>query len=175
LTEQQRKSDLAKISQHISALSKQINNSKAEMQTCVEKRNKLNEQFKVLRLEIQELKRERNDLNEKVKSIKQQRDETRGKVREIIEDLKVHSLRIKELKTKTPKENRWHLQKDLDAIEWKIQTTRLEMDEEKWLVENVKKLENQLSIYKRIDKHVEKLAELRKSLKRSKQTQMQHT
>jgi uncharacterized coiled-coil DUF342 family protein len=164
LTEQQKTSEIAGVTQQLAALREQINNANAETKPQVEKRDKLNEQFKKIRLEIQELKNERDSLNEKVKTLKQQRDEARAKIRAIIEEVKTHSQRVKELKKKTPRGSRRELQKEFEDIEWKIQTTSLDMQEEKRLVENVKQLEAHLNIYRKIDQHVKKLAELRKEL-----------
>ena len=164
MTKQQKTAEIAEITQQLTALREQINNIRAETKTHVEKRNKLNEQFKKLRLEIQELKNERNNLNEKVKTLKQQRDETRTKIKSNIDDLKAHNQRIKELKKKTPKKSRRELQKEFEDIEWKIQTTTLDVQEEKRLVETVKYLETHLNIYKKIDQRMKKTAELRKEL-----------
>jgi uncharacterized coiled-coil DUF342 family protein len=164
LTEQQKTSEIAEVTQQLAALREQINNVNAETKTQVEKRDKLNEQFKKIRLEIQELKNERDNLNEKVKTLKQQRDEARTKIRANIEEVKTHSQRVKELKKKIPRVRRRELQKEFEDIEWKIQTTSLDMQEEKRLVENVKQLEAHLNIYRKIDQHVKKLSELRKEL-----------
>jgi uncharacterized coiled-coil DUF342 family protein len=165
LTEQQKTREIAGITQQLTALREQINNANAETHAYIEKRDKLNEQFKKLRLEIQALKNERDNLNEKVKTLKQQRDEARAKIRVNIEEVKVHSQRIKELKKKAPRASRVALQKEFEEIEWKIQTTPLDMQEEKRLIENVKQLETQLNIYKKIDQHAKKIAELQKELK----------
>jgi uncharacterized coiled-coil DUF342 family protein len=164
LTEQQKTAKIAEINQRLTALKEQINNTRAKTKTHVEKRDKLNEQFKKLRLDIQELKNERNNLNEKVKTLKQQRDETRTKIKSNIEELKAHNQRIKELKKKTPKKSRRELQKEFEDIEWKIQTTTLDVQEEKRLLETVKYLETHLNIYKKIDQRIKKTAELRKEL-----------
>jgi uncharacterized coiled-coil DUF342 family protein len=165
LTEQQKKNKIEVINQQLASLGEQITNTNAEAQKHVEKRNKLNEQFKKLRLDIRELKNERDNLNEKVKTLKQQRDEVRAKIRASIDELKVHSQKITELKKKTPRVGRRGMQRELEDIEWKIQTTTLDMREEKRLVENVKQLETHLNIYKKIDVHAKKIAELRKELK----------
>jgi len=164
LTEQQKTTEIAVINQRLAKLREQINNANAETQKHVEKRNKLNEQFKKLRLEIRQLKNERDNLNEKVKTLKQQRDKSRAKIKANVEKVKVHSQKITELKKKTPRVRRRELQKEFEDIEWKIQTTPLDMQEEKRLVENVKQLETHLNIYKKIDVHVKKIAELRKEL-----------
>jgi uncharacterized coiled-coil DUF342 family protein len=164
LTEQQKTNEIARITQQLAALREQINNANAETRTHIEKRDKLNEQFKKLRQEIHEFKNERNNLNEKVKTLKQQRDEARAKIRANIEEVKSHNQKIKELKKKTPKGSRRKLQKEFEDIEWKIQTTPLDMQEEKRLIERVKQLETQLNIYRKIDQRIKKIAELREEL-----------
>jgi len=68
------------------------------------------------------------------------------------------------LKKKTPKRSHSDLQKELDGIEWKIQTTSIELEEEKKLIENVKQLEIQLRAYKKIEKQRGKITDLRKNL-----------
>jgi uncharacterized coiled-coil DUF342 family protein len=164
LTEQQKTNEIARITQQLAALREQVNNANAETKIHIEKRDKLNEQFKKLRREIHELKNERNNLNEKVKTLKQQRDAARAKIKANIEEVKTHSQKITELKKKTPKTSRRELQKKFEDIEWKIQTTPLDMQEEKRLIEKVKQLDTQLNIYKKIDQHAKKIAELRKEL-----------
>jgi uncharacterized coiled-coil DUF342 family protein len=170
LTEQQKTNKIATITQQLAALKEQINNAHAEMNTHIEKRDKLNGHFKKLRQEIHELKNERDSLNTQVKTLKQQRDEARARIRAIIEEVKAHKQEIAELKTKKPKKGHRELQKELEDIEWKIQTTPLEMQEEKKLVENVKQLETQLNVYRKIDKHVKKIAELQKELETLEKT-----
>jgi uncharacterized coiled-coil DUF342 family protein len=164
LIDQQKTNEIAKITRQLDALREQINTENAETRTHVEKRDKLNEQFKKLRIEIRELRKERDDLNENVKVLKQQRDESHIKIRAIIEKIKTESQEITELKKKTQLKRRHKLQKEFDDIEWKIQTTSLDIQEEKRLIENVKRLEKQLNICKKIDQHSNEIAELRKNL-----------
>ncbi len=52
------------------------------------------------------------------------------------------------------------MQEEFDAIEWKIQTTSLDLKEEKLLIEDVKQLEIQLSGYKKIDAQNKKIKDL---------------
>ena len=90
-------------------------------------RDKLNEQTKVIRQEIAALKKERDQLNESVKVLKQQRDEVRAKIAPFIEEIKTHSQKIKELKEKRTGASRQQLQKEFDALEFKIATTSLDL------------------------------------------------
>jgi uncharacterized coiled-coil DUF342 family protein len=164
LTEQQKTTEIARLTQQLALLRAQINKANAETKPHIEKRDKFNEKFKKLRQEINELKIQRDHLNENVKTLKQQRDEGRAKMWVIIEELKTHKQKIAELKKKTPQKNHQQLQKELEDIEWKIQTTTLDMQEEKRLIENVKRLETQLNVYKKIDQHINEIAELQKEL-----------
>lgn len=165
MAEQQKTNKIAKINQQLAALQEQANKANANTKAYVEKRNKLNAQFKKLRQEIYELKNERNCLNEKVKTLKQQRDEARTKRRTIIEEIKTHNQKSTEIKKKTPKKSREELQKELEDIEWKIQTTSLDLQEEKRLIENVQQLETQLNVHKKIEQQNKKITELRKERK----------
>jgi uncharacterized coiled-coil DUF342 family protein len=106
------------------------------------------------------MKIERDTLNEKVKLLKEQRDLVRIKATPIMEEVKAIDEKIAELKKTVPHVNQRALQEDLDALEWKISTTSVDLQEEKRLVGEVKELEIQLKGYKKIDKKHQKIKEL---------------
>jgi len=162
--EQQKLTELAAINQQIAALKEQADKASIETKTYVEKRNKLNEQFRQLRQEIYALADERNSLNGKVKSLKQQRDEARTKIHAAIEEIKAIRQKLMELKKKIPRQSHQELQKEFTDIEWKIQTTSLDLQEEKELIETVKQLETQLKVYTKIEQQNQKITELQKEL-----------
>jgi len=164
LTEQPKTNELAMLTQQIASLREQIDKANAETKTPIERRDRLNEKFKKLRQEINELQSTRDNLNAKVKTLKQQRDGARTKIKAYIEEVKAHNQKIAELKEKPPRTSRQELQKEFDDIEWKIQTTPLDIKEEKRLIENVRQLETQLNIYRKIDQHIKKITEIRKEL-----------
>jgi uncharacterized coiled-coil DUF342 family protein len=164
LTEQHKTRQIAEIAQRLAPLREEINTANAEKHAYIEKRDKLNQQHKKLRLEIQELQNERNIQNDVVKTLKQQREEARAKIRVIIEDIKKHGQKIAEIKKKKPRISRPMLQKELEDIEWEIQTTPFDMQEERKLTENVKKIETQLNVYKKLYQHARKRTELKKEL-----------
>jgi len=165
LTEQQKPSDIATLNQQLDSLDKQADQAKAETLKLIEKRDKLNEQFRQLRMETRELKAERDTINEKVHALKSQRDESRTTIHEVIEEIKAAREKIAELKKKTPKRSHTDLKKELDDIEWRIQTTSLDLTEEKKLIENVKQLETQLSAYRKIEKQAKRISDLQQGLK----------
>jgi uncharacterized coiled-coil DUF342 family protein len=123
----------------------------AEADEWAEKRDKQNEQFRNLRSEIFELKNERDKLNEEVMESKRQRDEARTECHAKIEEIKKLVQEREALIKKKPVRSSSNLQQEFEQTEWKIQTTPLSLEEEKELIGQVKKLEIQLSIYKKLD------------------------
>ncbi len=165
MKDRQETNEIAEIDQKLGKLREQADKINAETRVCIEKRDKLNEQFKTYRTQIRELQNERNSLNEKVKTLKQQRDAARANNGSIIEEIKARRSKIEELKKKRPRIARQQLEKEFQETEWTIQTTSLDIKEEKRLVEEVKQLELQLSIYRKIEQQSKKIGELRKELK----------
>jgi uncharacterized coiled-coil DUF342 family protein len=147
LSQQQKIGELA---QKLSVLKNQKDKLNAEADERAEKRDKLNKQFKNLRAEVLELKNERNKLNEEVKELKRQRDEAKTEFYAKIEEMKKLNQQIKALIKKKPSRSFQTLQGEFERIEWQIQTTSLSLKEEKELVEQVKHLETQINIYKKI-------------------------
>jgi uncharacterized coiled-coil DUF342 family protein len=165
VTEPQKPKDAKTPADQIDSLIKQAQKAYEETQRLSEKRDKLNEQFKQLRQEARTLKAERDSINEKVHTLKAERDANRATIKPVIEEIKAARERITELKKKTPKRSQRDLQREFNEIEWKIQTTSLDLKEEKLLIENVKQLEIQLGAYKRIDQQTKKIHELQNGLK----------
>ena len=160
MSEQQKPIKIEDINQQIEKLREQANTADAQIKKYIEQRNQLNDQVKKTHQEIDELKTERDSINEKVKLLKQQRDDIRAKTTPITEEINAIKEKISELKKKVPRERQQDLQEELDAIEWKIQTTSLDLQEEKGLIENVKQLEILLSSYKKIDLKYKKIKDL---------------
>lgn len=169
MTERQ-KPDIEAINQQLESLERQAAEAHVETRQLIEKRDKLNEQFKQLRQETRQLKAERDNTNEKVHALKAQRDETRTTIHTVIEEIKAARERIAELKKKTPKRSHSSLQKELGDIEWRIQTTSLDLQEEKRLIENVKQIETQLSTYRKIEAEAKKIADLQQGLRALNET-----
>lgn len=165
MSEEHKTKKIEEMNQKLSALKEQNDRLNFEMKGWIEKRDKLNQQFRDLRSEILKLKGERDKLNEKVKDLKQQRDDARGRSQEIVTEMRELSQKIIELNRGKPSRAYQTLQKDFENIEWKIQTTSLSLQEEKKLVEQVKQLETELKIYKKLDQLKQKTAELEAELK----------
>ena len=145
------------ITQQLQKLREDVNTANVQITNCIERRDQLNEEVKKAREEIAGLKAERDEINEKVKLLKGQRDAIRAQSDPITEQIDVARNKISELKKTLPRETKRELQEEHDAIEWKISTTSLDLQEEKRLIENVKQLEILLSGYKKIDSQNKKI------------------
>jgi uncharacterized coiled-coil DUF342 family protein len=154
------KSQEGNINLQIDKIKKQIAEANIQIKKYVEKRDQLHEQARKTREEIKQIKIDRDSLNEKVKLLKEQRNLIRAQATPIMEEVKTIDEKIAELKKNVPRISQHELQEELDAIEWKISTTSLDLQEEKRLVGEVKELELQLKGYKKIDKKNQKIREL---------------
>ncbi len=153
-------SQIVNINRQIDKLKEQTRETNAQIKKFIEKRDHLHDKAKKTSEEVNLLKKERDALNEQVKLLKQQRDAVRVNVTPLLEEVKALNEKIDALKKHIPRISQRELQKELDAIEWKIATTTLDLHEEKQLIENVKELEIQLKSYKKIDLQHKKIKEL---------------
>jgi len=129
-----------------------------------ERRDRLNEQVHTLRAEVQKLRAERDELNEEVRKLKQQRSEAVSKIREKIAELKDISQERKAIAENRPLRSYQSLKKELEDLEWKVQTTSHTLQEDKEMMEKARHLETQLSIYRKLEKFSQKASELRNQL-----------
>jgi uncharacterized coiled-coil DUF342 family protein len=139
-------------------LKDEVNKADVEAKKQVERRDQLNQQTKKINLEINEIKRQRDEINNKVKALKEQRDILRVKIKPIMDEIQAINEKKEELRKKSPHVRKKEIQKEIDKIDWKIQTETLDLQEEKRLVGEVKLLETQLSGYKKIEKENKKIA-----------------
>jgi uncharacterized coiled-coil DUF342 family protein len=160
VTKEQYISRKEEINQQIRKLREEANTADVQIRNSIERRNQLNEEVKKAREEVNGLKAERDGINEKVKQLKAQRDAVRVQSNPITDEIRAAREKIATLKKTLPRESQRELQEEHDAIEWKISTTSLDLQEEKALIENVKQLEIMLSGYKKIDAQNKKIKEL---------------
>jgi uncharacterized coiled-coil DUF342 family protein len=170
LTEKQKTTEIEMVTHQVSLLKEQISKIDAKIKAQTGERDTFNQKFGKLRQEINRLKTERDGLNENVKTLKQERNRARTKIKHIIEELKTHRQKISELKKKTPQKSHWDLKKELEAIEWRIQTSTYDMQTEKRQIETVRNLETQLSLYRKIEQHKKRVANLQSELDGLKET-----
>ncbi|MEM2110416.1 MAG: hypothetical protein QXX08_00870 [Candidatus Bathyarchaeia archaeon] len=133
-----------------------------------EKRNILHEKIKKLRTEAKNLKEKRDALNDEVQHLKSLRERIRKEHYEKTDNLQRLRQKMRETQTKTLRRNAQSLEKEIEMIEWRIQTNSLSLDEEKKLVEQVKNLEKQLEFYRNTKNKKNEVQALEDEVKRLK-------
>jgi uncharacterized coiled-coil DUF342 family protein len=151
---------IEELDKKLSGLFEQRNKLNSEAIELAEKRNKLNDRFNTLRTEALELKNERDQTNENVKWLKQKRSELNAKIHEKIEEVKKLRQQNKETSQRTSFTEATAIQKEIDDIEWKIQTTPMNLKQERTHVERIKELQLQLNSFKKLEKLRKRISEL---------------
>jgi len=125
----------------------QINN---EARIWAEKRNAIHEQIKTLRAEAKGLGEKRDAINQKVLELKSLREQSRSQQKEKRVEISKTKEKMRVLLEKKPSRGLSAIQRDIEGLEWKIQTTPLSIKEEKVLVDQVRILENKRLIHKQL-------------------------
>ena len=156
----QTKQEIEDFKHQLTALKKQKRNLNQEADTVSQQRKKIQEHLKALRSEIRHHENTRNDLNKKVKELKKQREEKQRKITQKIEELRTLTEKRNTLLPQKPSRQRHQLQHDIDALDWKIQTTPLSLKEERELVVQIKTLQIQINIHQKLESLNEQYAQM---------------
>ncbi|HIE18846.1 TPA: hypothetical protein EYP75_03880, partial [Candidatus Bathyarchaeota archaeon] len=155
--------------QRIEDLYRKLNFLKAERddlkrkaQMWAERRDRIHGEIRKIRSWVQDLKQRRDLLNEEVKHLKILRKTGLRKRDEILEEIRKLREEKNRIGAEKPPRSRSYLENEIKRIEWKIQTEPLPLDAERELIDQIKILEAQLEVYRRIESINNKIAELRK-------------
>jgi len=145
-----------------SALKGKLDKLNSEAMKWAEKRDTIHERIKKLRIEDGELKGKRDALNEKVRELKGLRNTARNARKE--KHVKILTLReeLRALAKNKPPRSMHEVEEEIESLEWKIQTTPLAFREEKALIDQVRPLEAQLLVYKRMQKLKDNIFKLKR-------------
>jgi phosphoserine phosphatase len=168
LSQRKKTEIIAELNETLSILKDQENRLEAEARERAGKRNELHARMKTLRDETLELRSQRDELNLKVKELKQHRNDITAGIHERLEEIEKLREEHRALAKRKPPRSHETLQKEVESIDWTIQTTSLTLQEDKELVEKVKQLETQLAIHRKLEQLTIKIAQLRKEAKAMK-------
>jgi uncharacterized coiled-coil DUF342 family protein len=132
-----------------------------------EKRNKTHDQIKTLQTEVKRLKEKRDEINLQVQVLKAAREKAKTEKNEKHQRITQIREKIKTLEPKKPSTRLKDLEKAIQSIEWKIQTSSLSVKEEKALVDQVRVLEVQRVAHKQLQELTDKMVELQTEAKAS--------
>jgi uncharacterized coiled-coil DUF342 family protein len=141
---------IEELNHQLAALKKELDQLNNEASNWAQKRNAIHEQIESLREEAKNLKEKRNSTNQKVQELKSLREKTKTDQKEKCAQLSKTEEKMRVLIEKKPPRHLCNIQKDIETIDWKIQTTPLSVKEEKVLVDQVRTLEKQRVIQKRL-------------------------
>jgi uncharacterized coiled-coil DUF342 family protein len=152
---------IEQLNQELTPLKEERNKLNLEAKKWAEKRNLIHEKIRNLRKEASSVKEKRDILNEKVQELKNLRNEVKARRKEKRDKILGLQEKIRDLNEKRPEGNLRQVEREIEKIDWKIQTNSLPLKEEQDLVNQVRQLEAQLVVQKQIKKVKEKLFELR--------------
>lgn len=124
-----------------------------------EKRDSFHEKIRELREKASNIKEKRDVLNQKVKELKNLREQAKAKRQENRNEIRRIREKIGNLLERKPSQNWSAIQRKIESLEWKIQTTTLTIEQEEELISQVRRLEIQQMILKRFQELKDRLIE----------------
>lgn len=142
---------IEELNNELVSVEEEINRLSLEAHKWSEKRDRARGNIKKLRTGAAGLREKRNELNELVKNYKDIREQAKTESKNIGYKILGLKEKLEYLIRKKPAKNVPEIQKEIERLEWKIQTTqKLTIREEKILIDELRPLEKQLSIHNQI-------------------------
>jgi len=151
---------IEELNRELNKLKQERDKLNSEARIWAEKRNAIHEQIRALRAEAKNLKEKRDGINQKVKELKGLREQAKSEQKEKRVQISKIKEKMRVVMKKKPSRPMVDIQKDIDSLEWKIQTTSIPVKEEKVLVDQIRILESQRAIHKQFQELKNKLVEL---------------
>jgi uncharacterized coiled-coil DUF342 family protein len=157
------KNKIEELNQELAPIKEERNRLNLEAKKWVEKRNSLNEKVKNLREEANSIKEKRDTINSQVQELKNIREQVISKSKEKREKISELQEKIIIINEKQPDTigNSKRVEKEIEKLDWTIQTNSLPIREEQELINQIRELETQLLAQKKIKKVKDQLYELR--------------
>ncbi|MCW3980750.1 MAG: hypothetical protein NWF11_04680 [Candidatus Bathyarchaeota archaeon] len=155
---------IEKLSRQLTVLKKQRDSLNEEARLWTGKRDEIHKQIKDLRLEAANIRERRDETNTKVKALKIQRNLTRNLKKESIEEIKKLQEKYWTSAAKQPKRALEVLKKEIEKIEWTIQTSSLTLQEERPMIRRANELQKELKQYEQATGLRSKISELQESI-----------
>jgi uncharacterized coiled-coil DUF342 family protein len=157
------KNKIEALNQELAPIKEERNRLNLEAKKWVEKRNNLNMKVKTLRDEANSLKEKRDDINKQVQELKNMREQVTTKSKEKREKITVLQDKITNLNETQPVSNvnLRKVEKQIERLDWTIQTNSLPVKEEQEIINEIRKLETQLISQRKVKKVKDELYELR--------------
>jgi len=136
-----------------------------EARKWAEKRNEYHEQIRQLQNEVKNLREKRDETNLQVQILKATREKAKSQRKERQGQAAKLKEKMKSLTEQKPSARSDELDRQIQSLEWKIQTSSLSIKDEKELVEQVRTLETQRAASKQLHNLKNSLLELQAEAK----------
>ena len=153
---------IAELDRELAALREERERLASEARGWAEKRDSIHERIRGLRAEVAGLRERRDALNRAVQELKGLRDEAYARRRERRNQASEVREGLRALMERAPSRSMDDLEREIEGLEWRIQTSSLTLGEEKALVDRVRPLEAQLQVHRQIQSLRNRLAGLQK-------------
>ena len=154
------KHKIERLTQELMPLKEERNRLNLEGKKWAEKRNTLHNEVKSLRKEAHNIREERDTLNEQVRQLKKLRNEVETRRTEQWDRISELREKLAGLKEKRSMRGLRSIEREIEDVDWKIQTTSLPVKQETTLVNRVRQLEVQLLTQKKRKKIYDELRKL---------------
>jgi phosphoserine phosphatase len=151
---------IEELNRELSALKQERERLSNESRAWAEKRNAIHEQVKTLHTEAKSLKEKRDTINQQVKELKGLREQARSQQKEKRTQILKAKEKMRVIMEKKPSRPMADIQKEIDSLEWRIQTTSMPVKEEKMIVDQIRVLESQRAIHRQLQELKNTLVEL---------------
>jgi phosphoserine phosphatase len=147
-------------------LKKEISGKRKDLRELGQKKRDLISAIRPRNEEANKYRRLRNEINKKIQKFKKEREEANAPLRELIEE-------YKGLREKAPSGDFRSLQRQIKSLEWKLQTSVLDIKKEDELVEKIKKCKKELAGFESLIKVSQEIDRLKKIAKKSHEMVLQ--
>ncbi|MEM1989047.1 MAG: hypothetical protein QW782_00215 [Candidatus Bathyarchaeia archaeon] len=151
---------LADLEQEASSLIAEIERNDAEARKLAGERRVLLDKLRSLRAEALEYKSRRDGLNDEVRNLKIILAELKREYAEKLDSLRKLRRGIKEHLRFKPAKSEEALAREINNLDWKIQTTPMPVIEEQKIIEQIKMLERQMEFYRKLGSMKDEIKEI---------------
>ncbi len=144
------KRKLAELDQQLIPLEKELDRLNSEAEKWAEERTAMHKRISELKREAADLKQRRDKLNVQVQNLKSQREKARVDRKETQAQIMKLRKGIQKLMRQKPSQNAKSIQREIENLDWRIQTSSLSLEEEKSLIGQIRILETKFSVYRKI-------------------------
>ena len=152
---------MQELNTQLESLKQEFNRLDNEARNWLDKRDEIHHQIRNLREQVDVFKNKRDEANKKVLDLKNLREKSKTECLEKRTRILETRQKLENIAKKMPFNDLSFAEKELQSLEWKIQTTSLPVKEERELIEQIKIRENMRNLQRKFEQTKHNLDELK--------------